>query len=96
VSEDNDPSSVGKSYRDNAAYLGLGIQIAASLVVFVLGGLWIDNHFGTLPLFVLIGVALGMTAMIVLLVRASAEANRDAAERKKSGSSHSESSDKLK
>lgn len=38
----------------------LGFQIAVPLVIFALIGKKLDNHFGTLPLFLLTGMVLAM------------------------------------
>lgn len=34
---------------------GLGLQLAVTITLGVLGGLWLDNRYGTTPLFVLLG-----------------------------------------
>ncbi len=38
----------------------LGFSIAGPLVVFILGGIFLDKKVGTSPLFLLIGIACGM------------------------------------
>lgn len=42
--------------------LNLGWVFLATMGLCVFGGLWMDKHFGTAPLFILIGVFLGFTA----------------------------------
>ena len=39
----------------------IGYIIAIPAVLFVLGGAWLDTHFGTSPLFVLLGIPLALT-----------------------------------
>lgn len=41
---------------------GLGCTIVASLLVFILGGLFLDQYFDTTPLLTLIGVGIGLFA----------------------------------
>lgn len=40
--------------------LGLGWYIAVCLVAGTLGGVWLDQQLGTAPLFLLIGLAIGL------------------------------------
>lgn len=42
-----------------AAYLGLGLQFALAIVLFVYLGQWLDRRFGTEPWLLLIGVFVG-------------------------------------
>lgn len=39
---------------------GLGWYVVACILLGVLGGLWLDKRLGSLPLFTLLGVLLGM------------------------------------
>jgi F0F1-type ATP synthase assembly protein I len=41
--------------------IGVGWFIGISILLGVLGGLWLDNKFATKPLFVLVGLILGLT-----------------------------------
>ena len=49
--------------------IGLGWYLAICIVLGVTGGLWLDNLLGTVPLFVLIGVILGMVVGFLGLYR---------------------------
>jgi F0F1-type ATP synthase assembly protein I len=40
-------------------FAGIGIQFAATILVFTFAGVWVDRRFGTSPWFVLIGVLVG-------------------------------------
>ncbi len=40
--------------------LGIGWFLAISILLGVLGGLWLDNKLGTKPVFLIIGIFLGL------------------------------------
>ena len=44
-----------------AQFTGLGWYIALAIVAPTLGGVWLDRRAGTAPLFLLLGVLLGVT-----------------------------------
>lgn len=44
-------------------YSGLGVQIAATILVFLFGGLWLDKYFETKFVFTLVCVFLGFTGV---------------------------------
>ncbi len=52
---------------------GAGIQLAAALIGGLYGGQWLDRRFGTAPVFLYVGVAVGaiggMTALYRQLMR---------------------------
>jgi F0F1-type ATP synthase assembly protein I len=43
-------------------YAGIGIQFAASIVLFLFAGQWVDKRLGTAPIFMIVGVFGGATA----------------------------------
>jgi ATP synthase protein I len=45
-----------------ARFLGVGFYIAFCIVAGILGGLWIDGRFHTGPIFLLIGLVLGLVS----------------------------------
>jgi len=51
-----DPNQAGydKSFRDAGPYLGLGVQLAATIVILILAGSWLDGKFNTSPWFTLV------------------------------------------
>jgi F0F1-type ATP synthase assembly protein I len=49
--------------------LGIGFNIAVPLALFVLGGVWLDSTFKTAPIFILVGVFLGLFASGYYLYR---------------------------
>lgn len=81
-SEDNH-SSYRKALEEVGPYLGLGLQIAATMAFFVWIGSLVDSWLETGPIFVLIGAVLGMTALIVQLVQISNRLNEASRKRKK-------------
>ena len=40
--------------------IGLGWYVGAAILLGVLGGVWLDNKLGTQPLFIIIGLLLGI------------------------------------
>ena len=70
-------------------YAGLGIQFAASIVVFLYVGQWLDRKLGTAPWLLLAGVFLGAGGSFYSMYRRlmAAQAREDAAraERRKAG-----------
>ena len=74
-----DSSNVGQ-------YAGLGLQFAASILLFLYVGQWLDRRFGTAPVFLLLGVFLGaggsFYSMYRKLMAAQEREERDRAERK--------------
>lgn len=62
MSEGFDP----KDFKDYSA-IGLGWSIGVSLVVFILGGVFLDRWLGTTPWLTLAGVAVGLISAGYLL-----------------------------
>lgn len=59
---DNSRSALSKAYQELGPYLGIGIQFMLSLFLCIILGYWLDDRYETSPLFILIGVFLGMFA----------------------------------
>ena len=66
-----------------APYLGLGVQIAASMAVCAGGGYALDRWLGTTPWGILAGAMLGMVGIVALVVRVAREADRESARKRK-------------
>lgn len=54
--------------------MGLGVQFAVSILLFVLLGQWVDRKVGTGGIFTLLGALLGFGATMLSLIR---DLNRD-------------------
>jgi len=52
-----------------SAYGAAGLQFAVALILFALGGDWLDDRFGTEPLFLLLGVFGGGAAAFYSMYR---------------------------
>jgi ATP synthase protein I len=52
-------SDLGKASAYIALFSQVGFVLLAAVLVGVLGGYWLDQHLGTIPLFVLTGFFLG-------------------------------------
>jgi len=50
-------------------YMGLGLTWALSVLLFLLGGYWLDGKVGTAPLFMILGAFLGGGAGFYSLYR---------------------------
>ena len=59
------------------AFAGLGVQLAASILIFVLGGQWLDRRLGTGSLLTILGAFLGFGGTMYSLVRTLNRGNRD-------------------
>ncbi len=61
-------SDLANSFRNAAPYLGLGLQLAVTIVVMVLIGDWLDSKFNGNHIFTLIfgflGIGIGMYNLI--------------------------------
>ena len=52
--------SLAEAYRQLAPYMGLGTELAASVVGMLLIGYFLDEHFKTSPWLLLIGAGVGL------------------------------------
>lgn len=79
-------ASVADSYLDGmqgaGPYLGLGMQIAVSMALFVGGGYAVDRWLGTSPVGLLVGAVIGMAGIVALVVRIARTADAEKAARK--------------
>lgn len=79
----------GAEPRDNKGpnpfrYAGFGIQLAASIVLFMLLGFWLDRKLGTGGVLAIIGALLGFGAALYSMLRQLArDAKRDKDEKGK-------------
>jgi ATP synthase protein I len=54
--------TLASSYRDVGPYLGLGIQLAATIVICFFIGRWLDGLFNTTPWLMVLGAIFGAAA----------------------------------
>lgn len=60
-----------------ARWSAVGIQIGVSVALGAFGGMWLDDKFDTDPLFVLLGIFLGLTAVFVDIYRLMKKTQND-------------------
>jgi F0F1-type ATP synthase assembly protein I len=71
-SREHDSGEVRRGALGGAAlYAAAGFELAASVLLGLFGGQWLDRRLGTAPLFLLVGVLLGMAAGFWNLYRLS-------------------------
>jgi len=58
-------------------YAGLGIQLAATILVGVLVGQWVDHKAGTDGVFTILGALLGFAATLYSLIRELSKHDKD-------------------
>ncbi len=64
-------------------FAGIGIEFAATILVFTFAGVWLDNRLGSTPWFVLVGVFVGAAAGFYSMYRRVTAAQRRDEERRK-------------
>lgn len=69
MSDKSKDDSLTNTYREVGPYLGLGLQLAATIVIMVLIGDWIDKKYGTSPLWTIITGFLGITTGMYQLIK---------------------------
>jgi F0F1-type ATP synthase assembly protein I len=62
---------------------GAGIQLAACLIGGLYGGQWLDRRFGSAPVFLYVGVAVGAISGFAALYRQLMRVQRDEEEARK-------------
>lgn len=90
--DENRSTKAKRSWQSDLAQwspsLGFGIQLAGSMLVYVLAGYLLDRWLDTAPWFILIGSAIGMVAFFMQVARMSRkmsnEGGKNEAEEKES------------
>lgn len=73
-----DKSPVGRGFGAGYAIVGAGFQFAFAILFFLGGGFLVDRWLGTRPVFMLVGVAIGLAAgFYAFILRVMAESRRD-------------------
>ena len=60
--KDSGARKSAQNYAQAGPYLTAGTQFAASIIMCLLGGWWIDGKLDTTPLFLILGIFLGAVA----------------------------------
>ena len=81
-----DPKWSISGLRETAPYLGLGIQLAAGVLVFFFLGSWADKKFETTPWLMLTGVTIGFVGGFVQFFRSVSELTKKESPKKPDGS----------
>ena len=71
----------GGEGRGAGAYVGLGLQFALSILLFLYAGQWVDRKLGTAPVFLIVGVFGGAGAAFFQMYRKLMAAQRADEER---------------
>ncbi len=69
MSDKKKQPGLAAAYRKAGPYLNLGIEFAASILLCLFAGRWLDGKLGTHPFLMLGGVLLGMTVGFLNLYR---------------------------
>jgi F0F1-type ATP synthase assembly protein I len=65
----DEKDSVANTYREVAPYLGLGLQLAATIVVLIFVGDWLDKKYSTSPIWTLVFGVLGIFTGMYQLIK---------------------------
>jgi F0F1-type ATP synthase assembly protein I len=60
---------MARVYREMGPYLGLGTQLALSIIVFLFIGRWVDGQLKTEPAFMLVGAFMGAVGGFYHLIK---------------------------
>lgn len=74
--KNNEEDSVGKAYREAGPYLGLGFQLAATIVLMFFLGRWLDEQFNLEPILTILFSFLGGFAGIYNMIKTTLSLNK--------------------
>jgi F0F1-type ATP synthase assembly protein I len=74
--DNNGSNGVNKTYRELAPYLGLGLQLAATVIIMVFLGIWLDKKFNSGPYLTVICSALGVFAALYNFIKSVLKSNK--------------------
>jgi ATP synthase protein I len=64
-------------YRDIGPYIGLGLQLAATVTLMVFLGIWLDGQFETVPILTIVFAFLGVFAGMYTFIKSALKAGND-------------------
>jgi ATP synthase protein I len=59
----------GRAWGYFALFSEVGLVLLVTILAGILAGYWVDQQLGTIPIFVLVGLAVGLTAGAVAVYR---------------------------
>ncbi len=74
--KNNEEDNVGKAYREAGPYLGLGFQLAATIVLMFFLGRWLDEQFNLEPILTILFSFLGGFAGIYNMIKTTLSLNK--------------------
>ena len=74
--ENDEKGAIPSSLKDAGPYLGLGTQLAATIILMFFLGKWLDEEFSTLPLFTLVLSFIGGFAGVYNFIKAVLNLNK--------------------
>ena len=77
--------SLARTYRDVGPYLGLGIQLAATIVICFFIGRWLDQVLNTTPWLMVLGAFIGAAAGLYNFIRIVIELDKKQKEKQTLG-----------
>ena len=69
-------SKLTESYKDIGPYLGLGTQLAATIILMFFLGRWLDAKFGIAPILTIVFSFLGGFAGIYNFIKSTLDLNK--------------------
>lgn len=76
MKEEPELQKVSSSYHQIGPYLGLGTQLAASVILMFFLGRWLDEKLSTTPLFIIVFSMAGSAAGIYNFIKAVLNLNK--------------------
>jgi len=84
ISENKFSEKLSNSLKDVGPYLGLGSQLAATVVLMFFLGRWLDSQFKTFPLLLILFSFIGGFAAIYNFIKTALQLNNKKKDAKKS------------
>ena len=72
----NNTNNLGKTYQEVGPYLGLGFQLAATIVLMFFLGRWLDSQFDMEPVLTIIFSFFGGFAGIYNVIKSTIQLNK--------------------
>lgn len=76
VNQNKKDNSLEKTYKDIAPYLGLGTQLAATIILMFFLGKWLDEKFEFYPILTIVFSFLGGFAGIYNVIKSTINLNK--------------------